>query len=220
MSVRWFFFAAVGFMMAATVAPSVSAVASAPATTSPTATQSAASHPSGGPIVKVSDKSEAEMEKEMMDTLSRRLPLRHERLIKLKAANSKEYDQYRQKMMDWYKDWRCMPPAVQDTQIREQLLKVRAWQIVDRLRNSPPAHEAQKLRAELREIVSDHFDAEQKMMEHRLTVLEDDINRLHKKLHERSAERERLIQERAEKLLRSTTRPAGEKEQRQRAKGQ
>lgn len=152
------------------------------------------------------------MEEEVLKLFKQRLPLRYERLMKLKATNPKEYILAMEEAKEFYCEYKRMPRDVQDYQISEMKMKVRCWQIAEQLRRHPSQAETQKLTEELRGLVARRFEAEQKVLEFRLDELEKEIARLKKKLQERSQQREKFIQDRLEKILRASTQPASVKE--------
>ena len=61
----------------------------------------------------------------------------------------------------------------------------------------------------LRQAVAAQFDAEQTLHEQRLASLEKEIQRLRADLKRRSERRKEIIAGRIDRLLESTTRPAG-----------
>lgn len=147
-------------------------------------------------------------EEDVLAVLQSRLPMRYERLMKLKDSDSKRYAFYLDRMKEWYEDWRRMPPPIQDADIAGQLLRVKVWQILEKLRQQPPAEDRQKLEKELADAVTQQFDIEGTLLEHRLKVLEEDLDRVRSQLQERVAQRDAMIKGRIDWLLRASTQPA------------
>lgn len=152
------------------------------------------------------------VEEEVLELFKHRLPLRYERLMKLKSTDQKKYVLAMEEAEEFYREYKRMPKDVQDCQISEMRMKVRCWQIAEQLRRQPSEAETLKLTEELRSLVARRFEAEQKVLEFRLGELEKEMARLKKKLQERSQQREKLIQDRLEKILRASTQPASVKE--------
>ncbi len=149
----------------------------------------------------------------MLDVLQKRLPLRYERLMELKQTNAAKYAFHLARMMQWYREWKRLPPAIQDADIRQQTMNVRIWQIVERLRDTPSEKAQAKLRKALSEAVAKQIEAEHKLIEYRLEMLEKELLRLKEQLKEHSRDRSSLIKNRVDHLLRAASQPVDKKDQ-------
>jgi hypothetical protein len=147
-------------------------------------------------------------EAEMLAVLQKRLPLRYERLMELKRTDPAKYDFHLARMMRWYREWRRMPPALQDADIQQQTMAVRIWRIVDTLRETTSEKARAKLHAALSEAVAQQIEAEDKLTKHHVEMLEKKLARLKEHLEERKRDRAALLRKRVDCLLQAASQPA------------
>ena len=193
-------------LMAGIVVAGVSAVGQdepvPPPATQPT------SQPTSQPTTRRARASDAEV----LATLQERLPLRYQRLMELRQTAPEDYSRHLDRMRRWYEDWRRMPPAIQDADVLQQVMNVRVWQLVDKLRQGDSDTDKAELQEQLRQAVAKQFEAETVVMGYRLEMLEQGLVRMCEHLAERREKVENFISERVDRLLRASTQPSDDRE--------
>ena len=153
-------------------------------------------------------------ETETLEFLKQHRPKHYQRLLELKEGSEGRYRWAARRMYRFMKRWREMPPAIRDATEEERDLQIRIMATVRRIRHAQNADEKATLEKQLKQIVSDHFEAEQVLRGHRLAHLADQIKELRRELAEQRREREEIIAERVARWMKATkpvgptTRPA------------
>ncbi len=146
-------------------------------------------------------------EQETLEFVKQRNPDYYERLVELREDNPRRY---RRAIGSWYlflQRWKHMSPELRDATIREREAQVRILKTVRQIHATEDPAEKERLREQLNEDVTEHFEAEQKLREQRLAQLIEQINRIRSEMKERSEQREKIVAERVVKWLERRERP-------------
>jgi polyhydroxyalkanoate synthesis regulator phasin len=103
-----------------------------------------------------------------------------------------------------------MPPRVAEAHMVLQETKVRLWRLAELVRTARSKKTKSRLTERIRQDMERQFDAEGVVMQYRLEHLRQDIDRIEKKLKDRSERRGQLINDRVEQILNPTTQPTAQ----------
>lgn len=158
-----------------------------------------------------------EQEAELLEMLKRRQPKRHERMLKFREEHPDKYQRLLPRAWQWYQHFESLPPEVREVHLQLHEVRMNIWRISEKLAKVDEPGKKARLKEKLERAVGKQFDLEQKLLEQRLTELEEQLHRLRADLARRTAERQQIIKRRSEAMLqgrdrwkRSTTRPFDE----------
>ena len=169
-------------------------------------TQSAATQPATQPAGGEAQK----REEQLLAMLKCRDQANYEAVLKLKETDPAEYRRYVRRASGWLDELKDMPPQVAEAHMVFQETKVKLWRLAELLRTSRSKRARSRLTEQVHQTVERLFDAESLVLQYRVEHLRQDIDRLEKKLKDRSARREELIKQQIEQVLNPTTQPAGQ----------
>ncbi len=161
--------------------------------------------PGGGRMAPLSE----EQQQELLSALQKRRPELYKRVQELRDR-PRLYQATLRTAWWWYEKWKNLPEAAQDSFLAEQEQKARLWQLRIQYRQAASPEGKEKVLTEMRQAMGRLLDAEQKIQEHRLSQLEEQISRLREELRNRAAQREQIIDERIGRWVRTepASRPA------------
>ena len=147
-------------------------------------------------------------EAEMMSALKKHRPELHQRLVRLRDHHPRGY--YRSLWRAWrmYLRWRAMGPKAREAVADQERARLEIYRLVGALRRTPQGPARQRLVQEIRKAVTERFEAEQTLREQKLADLEREIKRIREELKDRAKQRDKIIAQHLQRLLRSTSRPA------------
>jgi hypothetical protein len=178
-------------------------VAESPApATQPAATQPT-SQPSGGKVLKG--------EEQLLAILQQRDPASYRAVLKLKETDPAEYRRFVGQVSSWMEGKKDLAPEVVEANKTLQETRVKLWRLGQLIHEMAPKKVKPRFIEEIRQAVERQFDAELVLLQYRIKHLRGDIDRIEKKVQERSSQRDKCIQERVEQILHPTTQPASQK---------
>jgi len=102
-----------------------------------------------------------------------------------------------------------MPPEARPAAEARHKVRRRIWRLTRQIGRATDEKARGRLSAELRQAVTEEFDARQALHEHKLARLEEEIRRVRAELKDRREHRKQIIAERVEKLLKRASRRPG-----------
>lgn len=146
----------------------------------------------------------AEQEKSTLAFLQKRRPTYHRNLLELKKADGRRYALAIRKMYSFMKRWQQMPEAIRQATEAEREHQLSIMAVVRRIRQAKSDADKDALQEELRQAISDHFEAERELRARRLQHLDDQIQQLRQELMEQQRQRDQTIKERLALWMRAT----------------
>ena len=149
-----------------------------------------------------------EQETELLAAIKERQPETYRRLMESKEANPMRFRLALRSMWPWFQRYKNAPRDIQKAMMDEGDARVETWRLIKALGQAKDGPEKTKLISELNEAVSKQFNAEQALREYRLNELEQQISHLREELEQRRSQRDQIMKDRVEELLRASTQPA------------
>lgn len=150
-----------------------------------------------------------EQEAELLEFIQEHLSQRYEDFVKLSETKPRHYQFVMARMWAWYEQWKVMSPEAQEASITEHDLRMEAFMVLRRWRETEDPDEKAQLKAELRDALGKHFDAEQRLREIQLAQLEERIERVRQELQQRAEDRDAIVTEHMERMLEFRSRRRG-----------
>ncbi|HUT01407.1 MAG TPA: hypothetical protein VM031_03050 [Phycisphaerae bacterium] len=188
-------------------APSVARSAPAPTGTGDKATtRPARSRPSrrpgsrgsgrfGQPLTK-------EQEQEVLEYLKTKRPELHKQAMSERQRDPRRYRRTIRSMWHFISRMKALPPKLRDAHEVHQATYIRMWQLARELKETKDPSRQKELRKELRDLAERNFDASQIVREHRLSQLSEEIKRLKAELKKRAEDREAVVREMVDRMIR------------------
>jgi len=129
------------------------------------------------------------------------LPRQYEDFVKLSETKPRHYQFVMARMWAWYEQWKVMSPEAQEASITEHDLRMEAFMVLRRWRETEDPDEKAQLKVELRDALGKHFDAEQHLREIQLAELEERIEQVRQELQQRAEDRDAIVTEHMERML-------------------
>jgi len=142
-----------------------------------------------------------EQEAELLKFVQEHLPSQYEDFVKLSETKPRNYQFVMARMWAWYEQWKVMSPEAQEASITEHNLRMEAFMVLRRCRETEDPDKKAQLKAELREAMGKHFDAEQRLREIQLAELEERIEQVRQELQQRAEDRDAIVTEHMERML-------------------
>jgi len=142
-----------------------------------------------------------QQETELLEFIKERLPQRYEGFVEFSEAKSRYYQFTMRRMWAWYEQWKLMSPQAQEASITEHDLRIEAFMVLRRFRETEDPDEREKIKAELLKALEDHFDAEQSLREVQLAELEERIEQVRQEIQQRAEDRDAIVAEQMERML-------------------
>ncbi len=158
------------------------------------------SRPSGGEALKG--------EEQLLAILQHRDPASYQAVLKLKETDPAEYRRFVNRVSIWMEGIKDLPPEVAEANKTLQETRVKLWRLGQLIRQMAPKKVRPRIIEEIRQAAERQFDAELVLLQYRIKHLRVDIDRIEKKVQERSSQRDKCIQERIERILHPATQPA------------
>jgi hypothetical protein len=158
----------------------------------------------------------AEQQAELLKFVQEHLPSQYEDFVKLSETKPRNYQFVMARMWAWYEQWKVMSPEAQEASITEHELRMEAFMVLRKFRETEDPAEKEQIKAELREALERHFDAEQRLREVQLAELEECIGQVRQELQQRTEDRDAIVAENMEQMLKFRSRhrdnpPEGER---------
>jgi len=150
-----------------------------------------------------------EQKAELLKFSQDHLPHRYEDFVKLSETKPRVYQFVMMRMWDWYQQWKVMSAEAQEASITEHDLRMEAFMVLRRWRETEDPDEKAQLKAELRDALGRHFDAEQRLREIQLAELEERIEQVRQELQQRAEDRDAIVTDHMERMLQFRPRHRG-----------
>jgi len=149
-----------------------------------------------------------EQEQELLDSIKDKRPELYEQAVGLKKTDPEKYRRILY-MLQWsQRRLRGMPEDVRRRVQAEMDARLKVSRLLRGIRATDDEPKRKPLIKQLKVAVAEHFDAEQKGREGRLTMLEEQIKRLRTEMEQRAKDRDRIITDRVEHYLENPTNPS------------
>lgn len=155
---------------------------------------------------------------EVLEFIKTYRPGYYEQLQSMRREHPRRYMRALQGIRRMQRRAKSMPPEMRETMLAERDARMRIVLRIREIRQAQSESEKQQLTSQLRQDVSDHFDAEQQLREQRLAQLAEQLKRLGEELKTRGENREQIVAERVESWL-SGPEPAFEDRERHGPRG-
>ncbi len=142
-----------------------------------------------------------EQEAELLEFFQEHMANRYEVFVKLAEDNPRLYRFIMARMWAWYQQWKDMSPEAQEASIAEHDLRMEAFMVLRQWRKEKDPEEKKRLKAQLRETLEQHFDAEQRLQEVQLAELEQRIEQVRQEIQQRAEDRDSIVTEHMERML-------------------
>jgi hypothetical protein len=153
-----------------------------------------------------------QQETELMAALKDKDPENYKKLAELRESIPTRYRWALRGLWQWYQRYKGAPADLQKAMMDEQETRMATWRISRALGQAADPAEKTKLAAELRDALDKQFNAEQTLRECRLADLEQQIKHLREELDQRHQQREQILKDRMDDMIRSSTQPAPPRE--------
>jgi len=160
------------------------------------------------PATQLQDNEARKREEQLLAVLKERDQASYEAALQLKEADPAEYRRYVHRASAWLDRIKDLPPHVAEAQMALQEAKVKLWRLAELARKAHSEKTKARLARQIRQMVEAQFDAETVTIQYRLEKLRQDMERVEKKLKDRSQQRQQLIQEGVEQVLHPSSQPA------------
>ena len=110
-------------------------------------------------------------------------------------------------MWRWYQQWKRMPPDVQQPALVVMDRQVDIYRLAREYHRAATDAERQRITAELKKAIGEHFDAELKVRAHALGVFEQRLARMQMALEAQAKRRDDIISERLKRYLARNQQP-------------
>ena len=132
-------------------------------------------------------------EEQVLDFVNKYMKDHAAQLAELKKRNPEAYQ--RTLLFYWprVRQYRAMPKAVREAHVQNANLCLQIYRTAKRCQNAKADTERKKLKNQLKTLLTEKFDVEQKVREYRLTQLDKQLSRLKKELKGRADQRDKVI---------------------------
>ena len=160
-----------------------------------------------------------EQETEVLEHLRKTQPEEYKKILELKESQSRRYRWVIMERYRWYQRYKSMPQDVQKALVQQYEGRVKIARLRAALADRPDPEKTRQLQEEIRQQVTQLFDANQTIRKHYLKELEQRLERFKKEIEQRDARRAELIQEEVAQILADPQPAEGDRQPRLRGRG-
>ena len=113
-----------------------------------------------------------QQEDELLAFVAKHRPRRHQRLVGLRQSDPRAYRWAMGRMWGWYQRWKTLSEGERKAALKQEQAGLRIWPLVRAYHRTDAAADEQRLTTEIRQAVTQRFEAEQTFQEQRLAQLE------------------------------------------------
>jgi hypothetical protein len=148
-----------------------------------------------------------EQEQELLDGIKDKRPELYEQAVGLKKTDPEKYRRMLY-MLQWsQRRLQALPEDVRQRVQAEMDARLKVSRLLRDIRATDSEPKRKPLIKKLKVAVAEHFDAEQKGREGRLTMLEEQIKRLRAEMEQRAKDRDRIIKDRVNHYMENPASP-------------
>lgn len=143
----------------------------------------------------------AAQEKEVLDYVAKHHPELADRLARAREADPRMYQSIVRRIWSFLRLRKNLPPQVAQGYERMHTAVMRLWQVARDLQETTDPAQKADLEQQLQQWASEYFDTDQLIREHKLTVLEKQLQDLRATLKQRQASRDQIVRDTVRRTL-------------------
>lgn len=140
-------------------------------------------------------------EKEVLDYVAKHHPDLAERLARTRRSDPHMYQGVIRRIWSFLRFRKNLPPQIAQAYERLHTAVMRMWQVAHDLQETTDPTQRADLGQQLQQLAAEHFEMDQLIREHKLAVLEKQLQDLRATLKQRQANRDQIIKDTVRRTL-------------------